>query len=86
MMRHMKKTPVEYVNHVRMEHAKRLLTHTDKSIEEISEECGIKSRRHFYRLFKEATGGTPKQYRQQHAVLVPMYRSRAQQLNMRLKP
>ena len=57
------KTYVEYLNDVRISHAKRLLSGTGKSIIEISAESGYNSLANFNKNFKQITGITPSQYR-----------------------
>lgn len=54
---------IKYVNRIRIEHAKRLLAVTDKSVTEISLECGFTSTSYFIKLFRELTDMTPKFYR-----------------------
>jgi len=53
----------EYLNKVRIEEAKSLLEHTDYSIMEIAVACGYSDQSYFTKVFKKATGITPKQYR-----------------------
>ena len=48
---------------LRSEHARKLLTQTEKSITEIAYECGFGSQRSFLRQFKSSTGFTPSTYR-----------------------
>lgn len=55
----------DYIRHVRIEKAKKLLTVTDFSITKISSETGINDTNYFSRIFKEHTGLTPKKYRNQ---------------------
>ncbi|MDR0231079.1 MAG: helix-turn-helix transcriptional regulator [Dysgonamonadaceae bacterium] len=57
------KTPMEYVNCLRLEEAKRLLDHSDLTIETIIAECGFSSLRTFYRLFSNYYRITPSEYR-----------------------
>ncbi|HEY0272333.1 MAG TPA: helix-turn-helix domain-containing protein, partial [Chitinophaga sp.] len=45
--------------------AKRLLTHTDKTVKEITYEIGLEDHGYFSRLFKKVAGQTPVQFRQQ---------------------
>ena len=66
MRRHLGISPSGYVNGVRMEHAARLLTDSDASIEQVSLECGIDNQSHFYRLFRARFATTPRAYRQTH--------------------
>lgn len=56
-------TIVDYVNTVRIDHAKVLLENTGSSIIDIALECGFSNRQHFSRCFKAMTGMSPKQYR-----------------------
>ncbi|MBT2638634.1 methylphosphotriester-DNA--protein-cysteine methyltransferase family protein [Bacillus sp. ISL-45] len=53
----------EYIIELRMEEAARLLTHTDIEITEVALKAGVKSMSNFYKIFKERTGLTPKEYR-----------------------
>ncbi|MFW2551437.1 helix-turn-helix domain-containing protein [Klebsiella pneumoniae] len=46
-----------------MKKAEKLLTTTDISISEIMKELGFTNSTHFYKLFKEKYGTTPKKYR-----------------------
>lgn len=48
---------------IRVEHAKRLMRYTDKTLLEIVIECGFGSERSFYRQFKNMTGESPLKYR-----------------------
>ena len=56
-------TLTEYVNRKRMEAAAFILTHTDKQIQTVAEECGILDVNYFIKLFKKRYGLTPTQYR-----------------------
>ncbi len=51
----------------RLERAKNLLRETDLNIEEISEACGFGSSGSLRRLFREATDGSPGEFRKAHA-------------------
>ena len=57
------KTILEYGQSIYLEEARQLLSNTDKSISSIIEELGFSNRSHFYRLFKNAFGETPMDYR-----------------------
>jgi len=57
-------TPIEYLNGVRIEHAKRLLSGTDYSGTKISYLVGYNSQSYFIRVFKRREGMTPEQFRQ----------------------
>lgn len=56
-----------YVTHVKLEEAKRLMDITPKSVAEIAEFLGFSSQSYFQRVFKQAYGITPGQYRKQEA-------------------
>lgn len=56
-------TLIEYLQNVRVEHAKTLLEHTATSVDEISIAAGYEDASFFRRLFKRSTGLTPGQYR-----------------------
>jgi transcriptional regulator GlxA family with amidase domain len=51
------------VNEYRIVQARRLLTETSGSITSISYECGFNNFSHFNKLFKEFTGKSASQYR-----------------------
>ncbi len=53
-----------YLRRLRLEHACRLLKETDQTVEEIVGGCGLKDLPSFYRVFHDAMGMTPTQYRQ----------------------
>ena len=52
-----------YLLDLRITRAKQLLRFSDRSLEEIGEECGLGSPQYFSRQFKADTGQTPAQYR-----------------------
>ncbi len=52
------------LNEYRISHAQHLLTTENKSVSQIAYECGYESLCSFNRNFKEITGTTPKEYRQ----------------------
>lgn len=54
---------VEYVNTIRINDSQRLLSNTDLGITEILEIAGFSSVATFNRVFKRATGKSPKEYR-----------------------
>ena len=57
-------TAIEYKNSLCVKHASLLLfSEPDMSIEEISAESGFNSSEYFRRIFKAATGQTPREYR-----------------------
>ena len=57
-------TLTDFVNHKRIEQAKKLLIKTDLQIQTIAQHCGILDIHYFSRVFKKYTGQTPKEYRQ----------------------
>ena len=46
-----------------MDYARQLLTTTDLTVQQIAAELNFTNRTHFYKLFAEHTGMTPRQYR-----------------------
>ncbi|TNF32570.1 MAG: helix-turn-helix domain-containing protein [Gammaproteobacteria bacterium] len=58
------KTPLQYLNHLRIDSARDLLRHTDLSISEIAWQCGFTTASHFGASFRDAMQHTPKAYRQ----------------------
>ena len=56
----------DYINRRRIDKAIILLTQSDMSITEISEQVGFTYQRYFSTLFKEMKGMTPSQFRAQH--------------------
>lgn len=59
-------TPSDYVNRIRMEHAARELRVTTRPIADIALDCGVGNLSHFYVLFRQAHGRTPRAYRQEN--------------------
>ena len=58
----------EYVTSLRIEKAKKLLTTTNKNIEDISIECGFSSSKTFFRVFKISVGVTPTEHRGNYTI------------------
>ena len=54
----------EYLNIIRIEESKRLLTNTPYSVVDIAVAVGFEDQSYFSRVFKRHTGMTPRQYRQ----------------------
>lgn len=52
-----------YLNHIRMEETKRLLLQTDRQVMDIAFKVGYANISHFNRVFKEAEGCSPNEYR-----------------------
>ncbi|NWO14189.1 bifunctional transcriptional activator/DNA repair enzyme AdaA [Virgibacillus sp.] len=59
----MKISPNDYIQQIRISHAKKQLIQTDKSIAEIGMKVGLPNTPYFITLFKQYTGKTPKQFR-----------------------
>lgn len=59
-------TIIQYILNKRIEYAKELLIYTDKSIEEIAEECGFNDQSYFSRQFKKSENMTCIAYRKKH--------------------
>ena len=55
---------VEYITEVRVAAAKEMLEKGDKKIYEIAEELGFESSFYFSKVFKKATGLSPREYQQ----------------------
>ncbi len=56
-------TPWEYISIKRIEKAQELLRSTEKSVLDISFDCGFNNISHFNRVFRKITGQTPTKYR-----------------------
>ncbi len=57
-------SPMEYLNDLRLERARKMLLLGNKSILEISQECGFGSTSYFTTRFSKKLGCTPSSYRQ----------------------
>jgi len=55
-------TILNYINTLRIKEAKTLLRKNELSVTEISEKLGFSSIHYFCRIFKKATGNSPKEY------------------------
>lgn len=63
-------SPMAYKNRVCIRHAAyTLVSEPEKSIEEISAECGFSSSIYFRRLFRQITGKTPREYRKAEVLI-----------------
>ncbi len=60
------KTFVEFVTSRRIEQGKLLLETTDMKVGDVATSVGYQNSYYFIKLFKEATGMTPGEYRKQH--------------------
>lgn len=61
--RHLDTTPMKYLTRLRISTARMLLEETDMSMKEISWKLKFTDQYHFSRVFKQASGMTPSQYR-----------------------
>ncbi len=68
-LQHVRRPPGQELHRLRIEHAKKLLMHSDEKITAIAELCGYQTPNGFWCAFKEATGLSPQQYRQRNALL-----------------
>lgn len=60
--------PIDYVQRLRIEDAKRRLERTETSVEEISWRVGYEDPAFFRRLFKRTTGLAPGAYRKRFCI------------------
>ena len=60
-------TPVKYLNEYRLYVAKNLITSTDLSISQISEDVGYHQISHFIQQFRKSYGMTPLKYRNRYS-------------------
>lgn len=58
---------IDYLNDIRIEKAKELLTATDRKMYQIAKAAGYDNTKYFFRIFKKKTGLTPEQFREQMA-------------------
>lgn len=61
--KHTGQTPNEYINRYRVEMAKELLSSSDKTVLDVSLECGFYSVSYFIKTFKQSVGVTPHKWR-----------------------
>lgn len=61
----LRRTPAEEIRRVHLERAKQLLADTDLPAPQVAIASGFASREYLAHVFKQATGLTPRQYRQQ---------------------
>ena len=57
-------TPHAYLNAARLRKAKLLLSSSNMTADRVAYECGFTDYAHFYRMFRQDTGTSPKAYRQ----------------------
>lgn len=54
--------PLDYINHVRIQHAKEWLRKTEEPLRDIASRVGFKDEYYFSRRFRQITGLSPRQY------------------------
>lgn len=64
MKKHTDMTPLQYLHYIRIERAKRMLTDTMSSIQQIAYELGFEHSNYFIRMFRSKEGVTPGKYRE----------------------
>ncbi len=64
-------SPREYLESVRVEHAKYLLAQNEKSLCEIAQECGFSTQSYFSKVFKKRTFISPGEFRKNTAFRMP---------------
>ena len=57
------RSPISFVNHVRMERAGKMLDEGTSSIDQVANQVGFASRSHFSQAFKKHMGQSPAEYR-----------------------
>ena len=57
------KTPIEYINGLRVNYSMCLLSMTDMSMAEIADDIGFCNPNYFHKIFKQYMGVSPLQYR-----------------------
>jgi len=57
------RSPISFVNHIRMEQAARLLSTRHLPVDTVAHRVGFSSRSHFSQAFKKHTGHSPAEYR-----------------------
>jgi len=61
------KTYTNFLHEIRIKHACKLLTESNMSISQISNECGFVNFANFFRYFKQLTGKTPAEFKKINA-------------------
>ena len=70
MLKHTGTTLRQYLINYRIETAKELLTHSSKSISEISDACGFHDPAYFSNQLKSITGLSPSEYRKEYKNII----------------
>ncbi len=58
-------TPIQYLKQYRLRQASKLLLSSDSSVSDIAYQCGFQDMSYFTRVFRQARGSTPTQYRKE---------------------
>ena len=70
LQRHFQKifnmTPVQYVRHIRIQHACHLMVQSALTLSEIAQQCGFSDQSHFTREFSRIMNESPNVYRKRH--------------------
>lgn len=66
------RSPMEEIQRLRCEHAKRLLATTKLPMYELAERCGFRNPIHMARVFRSITGTTPRDYRKKNGKTRPI--------------
>jgi AraC-like DNA-binding protein len=74
-------SPIHFLNDMRLFKAKELLTYSDMSITQISEQTGFQSIHYFSRFFSQKEGLSPYEFRQKHGRSVYLYFEEEQKVN-----
>ena len=61
------KTPIDYINAIRINRSMQLLIDTDKAVSDIAEEIGFCNANYFHKIFKQYMGMSPLAYRKNSA-------------------
>jgi AraC family cel operon transcriptional repressor len=64
--KHLRKTPTDYINELRINHAASMLADTHDEIVAIADELNFQSLSRFYSLFRKTYGISPAAYRRLH--------------------
>ena len=57
------KTPIDYINGIRINHALRLLSMTETPVNEIADLIGFSNPNYFHKIFKQYMDSSPLSYR-----------------------
>lgn len=64
--KYMEMRPVEYIRKVRIARAKKLLSNTDFTVQEVAARCGFENTTYFYRCWNKTEKETPAEYQRGH--------------------